>query len=52
VLAIVDMESAEALERSILGHLPMREYLEFEAIQWASRHRASDLCLNRFGIIG
>jgi len=36
VLAIVDMESAEALDRAILGHLPMREYLEFEAI-WPLR---------------
>jgi len=32
VIAIVDMESGEALDRAILGHLPMREYLEFEAI--------------------
>ena len=30
------MESAEALDRTILGHLPMREYLEFEAI-WPLR---------------
>ena len=36
VIAIVDMESAEALDRAILGHLPMREYLEFETI-WALR---------------
>ena len=36
VIAIVDMESAEALDRAILGHLPMREYLEFEEI-WALR---------------
>lgn len=36
VIAIVDMESAEALDRAILGHLPMREYLDFEAI-WPLR---------------
>ena len=36
VLAIIDAESAEALDRAIIGHLPMREYFEFEAI-WPLR---------------
>jgi hypothetical protein len=36
VIAIVEMESAEELDRTIFGHLPMREVLEFEAI-WPLR---------------
>jgi muconolactone D-isomerase len=50
VLAIVDMESAEALDRAILGHLPMREYLEFEAI-WPLRSFEGFLedCRTHFG---
>jgi muconolactone D-isomerase len=50
VQAIVDMESAEALDRAILGHLPMREYLEFEAI-WALRPFDGflDDCKTHFG---
>jgi muconolactone delta-isomerase len=50
VIAIVDMESAEALDRSILGHLPMREYLDFEAI-WPLRTFAGFLedCSTHFG---
>jgi muconolactone D-isomerase len=50
VLAIVDMESAEALDRAILGHLPMREYLDFEAI-WPLRTFEGFLgdCKTHFG---
>jgi muconolactone delta-isomerase len=36
VIAIVETESAENLDRVILGRLPMREVLEFEAI-WPLR---------------
>jgi muconolactone D-isomerase len=36
VIAIVQMESAEELDRTIFGCLPMREVLEFEAI-WPLR---------------
>ena len=36
VIAIVDMPSAEELDRTIFGRLPMREVLEFEAI-WPLR---------------
>jgi len=32
VIAIVDIPSADDLDRTIMGHLPLREYLEFEAI--------------------
>jgi muconolactone D-isomerase len=35
VIAIVEMESAENLDRMIMGRLPMREVLEFETI-WPS----------------
>jgi muconolactone D-isomerase len=50
VLAIIDAESAEALDRAILGHLPMREYLEFEAI-WPLRTFEGFLedCKTHFG---
>ena len=36
VIAIVDVASADKLDRAIFGHLPMREFLEFEAI-WPLR---------------
>jgi muconolactone D-isomerase len=36
VIAIVEIASAEELDRVILGRLPMREVLEFEAI-WPLR---------------
>jgi muconolactone D-isomerase len=50
VLAIVDVESAETLDRVILGKLPLREYLEFEAI-WPVRTFESFLedCKTNFG---
>ena len=50
VIAIVDMEPAEALDRTILGWLPMREYLEFEAI-WPLRTFEGFLedCRTHFG---
>lgn len=36
VIAIVDVESPDELDRTALGRLPMREYLEFEQV-WALR---------------
>jgi muconolactone D-isomerase len=36
VLAIVEIDSADDLDRIIMGKLPLREYLEFEAI-WPLR---------------
>ena len=36
VIAVVDMESAEELDRTALGRLPMREYLDFEVV-WPLR---------------
>ena len=36
VLAVVDIPSADDLDRTIMGRLPLREYLEFEAI-WPLR---------------
>ncbi|MFN8522594.1 MAG: muconolactone Delta-isomerase family protein [Chloroflexota bacterium] len=36
VIAVVDLPSAEELDRTALGRLPMREYLEFEQI-WPLR---------------
>ena len=36
VLAIVDTDSADELDRIIMAKLPLREYLEFEAI-WPLR---------------
>jgi muconolactone delta-isomerase len=36
VIAIVDVDSVENLDRNSMGWLPMREYLEFEAV-WALR---------------
>lgn len=36
VIAVVDVESIEELDRTALGRLPMREYLEFEHV-WPLR---------------
>lgn len=36
VIAIVDVDSLEDLDRNSMGWLPMREYLEFEHV-WALR---------------
>ncbi|MEU7642037.1 muconolactone Delta-isomerase family protein [Streptomyces sp. NPDC039016] len=36
VIAVVDCENAEELDRTALGRLPMREYLEFEVV-WPLR---------------
>lgn len=36
VIAIVDVESIEDLDRNSMGWLPMREFLEFEQV-WALR---------------
>lgn len=36
VIAIVDVNSAEDLDRNSMGVLPMKEYLEFEHV-WALR---------------
>jgi muconolactone delta-isomerase len=36
VIAVVDVPSAEELDRTALGRLPMREYLEFEVV-WPLR---------------
>jgi muconolactone delta-isomerase len=49
VLAIVDMESPEALDRAVF-RLPMREYLEFEVI-WPLRTFEGFLqdCQTHFG---
>jgi len=40
VIAIVEVESADELDRNALGRLPMREYLEFEVI-WPLREYES-----------
>jgi muconolactone delta-isomerase len=50
VIAIVETESAENLDRMILGRLPMREVLEFEAI-WPLRSFDGflDDCKTHFG---
>lgn len=39
VIAIVDVDSLENLDRNSMGWLPMREYLEFEHV-WALRDYA------------
>lgn len=39
VIAIVDLPDAESLDRTIMGGLPMAQYLEFEAI-WPLRDYA------------
>jgi muconolactone D-isomerase len=36
VIAVVDVESIEELDRTALGRLPMREYLDFEIV-WPLR---------------
>ncbi|MEU7751293.1 muconolactone Delta-isomerase family protein [Micromonospora sp. NPDC049101] len=36
VIAIIDSPNAEELDRTALGRLPMREYLEFEVV-WPLR---------------
>jgi len=36
VIAVVNVESIEDLDRTALGRLPMREYLEFETV-WPLR---------------
>jgi muconolactone D-isomerase len=36
VIAIVDLPDAESLDHTIMGGLPMAQYLEFEAI-WPLR---------------
>lgn len=36
VIAVVDVESIEELDRTAMGRLPMREYLEFEVV-WPLR---------------
>jgi hypothetical protein len=50
VIAIIETESAETLDRMILGRLPMREVLEFEAI-WPLRRFDGFLedCKTHFG---
>jgi hypothetical protein len=50
VIAIVDMPSADDLDRTILGRMPFGEYLEFEAI-WPRRPFESflDDCRTHFG---
>ena len=51
VIAIVEIETAEDLDRVILGRLPMREVLEFEAI-WPLRSFEGFLedCRTHFGV--
>jgi muconolactone delta-isomerase len=39
ILAIVDVDSLENLDRNSMGWLPMREYIEFEHV-WALRDYA------------
>lgn len=50
VIAIVEIDSSEEMDRVILGRLPMREVLEFEAI-WPLRTFEGflDDCHTRFG---
>lgn len=36
VIAVVDVESIDELDRTAMGRLPMREYLEFEVV-WPLR---------------
>jgi muconolactone delta-isomerase len=53
VLAIVEVDSADQLDRAIMGKLPLREYLEFETI-WPVRPFESFLedCRTAFGSAG
>ena len=50
VIAIVELESADQLDQLIMGHLPLREYLEFEAI-WPLREFSNFIedCKSHFG---
>jgi len=50
VLAVVDIPSADDLDRTIMGQLPLREYLEFESI-WPQRSFADFIedCRRHFG---
>jgi muconolactone D-isomerase len=50
VIAIGEIESADELDRMVMGRLPMREYLEFEAI-WPLRDFEGFLedCKTHFG---
>lgn len=50
VIAIVDIPSADDLDRIIMGQLPLREYLEFESI-WPLRSFEKFLedCRSHFG---
>ena len=50
VIAIIDVPSADDLDRTIMGHLPLREYLEFESI-WPLRPFENFLedCRTHFG---
>ncbi len=53
VIAIVEIDTAEDLDRMVLGRLPMREVLEFEAI-WPLRTFDGFLedCRTHFGAKG
>jgi hypothetical protein len=50
VIAIVDVASADEMDRTIMGRLPLGEFLEFEAI-WPVRPFESFLgdCRTHFG---
>lgn len=50
VIAIVELDSADELDRAIMGRLPLREYLEFEAL-WPLRPFEGFLedCRTHFG---
>ena len=50
VIALVDAPSADELDRTIMGKLPLREFLEFEAI-WPVRPFENFLgdCRTHFG---
>ena len=50
VIAIVDTPSADDLDRTIMGQLPLREFLEFESI-WPLRPFENFLedCRTHFG---
>jgi len=50
VIAIVDSPSADDLDRTIMGQLPLREFLEFESI-WPLRPFENFLedCRTHFG---
>ncbi len=44
VIAIVDVESIEELDRTAMGRLPMREYLEFSGWAFAGLYRIRRRC--------